>query len=183
MSDFHAAKGRLYGLMAEFDNRYDLLEAAKASYAAGYRKMDAFSPMPIHGLDEAIGFKDRAMPLLVLLGGVVGCLGGFGLMYFITVIAYPMNVGGRPHFSWPAYIPPTFETTILCAAFAAVFGMLALNGLPRPHHPVFSVKRFALASRDRFFLLIEARDPLFHVEATRQFLEAQHAKEVEEVER
>jgi hypothetical protein len=183
MSEFHAARGRLYGLMAEFDNRFDLLAAARAAHAAGYRKMDAFTPMPVHGLDEAIGFKDRAMPVLVFLGGLVGCIGGFGLMYWTTVVEYPMNVGGRPAFSWPAFIVPTFETTILCAAFAAVFGMLALNGLPRPHHPVFSVPNFALASRDRFFLLIESGDPLFHMEATRAFLEGQHAREVEEVER
>jgi len=183
MSDFHAAQGRLYGLMGEFDNRFDLLEAARGAYKAGYRKMDAFTPMPVHGLAEALGFQDRRLPLLVLLGGICGCLGGFGLMYWISVHAYPMNIGGRPLFSWPAFIPPTFETTILLAAFAAVFGMLALNGLPRPHHPVFNVPGFALASRNRFFLLIEVDDPKFHIEATRKFLEAHHAKEVEEVER
>ncbi len=183
MSDFHAAHGRLYGLMAEFDNRYDLIEAAKSSHAAGYRKMDAFSPMPIHGLEEALGFREWRMPLLVLLGGIFGCVGGFSLMYWIAVHAYPMNIGGRPNYSWPAFIPPTFETTILCAAFAAVFGMLALNGLPRPHHPVFSVPGFALATRNKFFLCIESTDPLFHAEATRKFLESLHAKEVNEVER
>lgn len=183
MSQTHAARGRLYGLMAEFDNRFDLIAAAKNARDAGYRSMDAFSPMPIHGLDEAIGFKDNRMSLLVLIGGLVGCFGGFGFMYWIAVIAYPMNIGGRPMYSWPAFIPIAFETTILCAAFAAVFGMLALNGLPRPHHPVFNVERFALATRNRFFLLIEARDPLFELEKTRQFLEDYHPREVTEVER
>jgi len=179
----HAARGRLYGLIAEFDNRFDLLEATRNAHDAGYKRMDAFSPMPIHGLDEALGFHEKKMSRLVLAGGILGCLGGFGLMYWISVIAYPLNVGGRPFYSWPAYIPPTFETTILCAALAAVFGMLALNGLPQPHHPVFNVPRFKLATRSRFFLLIEARDPLFDLEKTRVFLETYHPREVTEVER
>ena len=173
---------RMYGVMAEFDNRFDLLEAVKKARAAGYTQMDAYTPFPIHGLGDALGFHDRRLPLLVLGGGILGCLGGFGLLYWITVIAYPLNIGGRPHFSWPAYIPITFETTILCAALAAVFGMLALNGLPQPYHPVFNAPRFALASRNRFFFCIEARDPKFDAEKVRAFLSEQQAREVVEIE-
>jgi hypothetical protein len=173
---------RLYGVMAEFDNRFDLLEAVRNARAAGYSRMDAYTPFPIHGLGEALGLHDRRLPLLVLAGGLFGCFGGFGLMYWITVIAYPLNIGGRPLFSWPAYIPITFETTVLCAALAAVFGMLALNGLPQPYHPVFNNPRFALASRNRFFLCIEARDPRFDSGKVQEFLKSQHVKEVVEVE-
>ena len=172
----------MYGVMAEFDNRFDLLEAVKKARAAGYTEMDAYTPFPIHGLGEALGFHDRRLPLLVLGGGIFGCIGGFGLLYWITVIANPLNIGGRPLFSWPAYIPITFETTVLCAALAAVFGMLALNGLPQPYHPVFNAPRFALASRTRFFVCIEEHDPKFDAEKVRAFLAEQHAREVVDIE-
>jgi hypothetical protein len=174
---------RLYGVMAEFDNRFDLVEAVRKAREAGYTRMDAYTPFPIHGLADALGFHDRRLPLLVLLGGVVGCIGGFALLYWISVIAYPLNVGGRPLNSWPAFIPITFETTVLCGALAAVFGMLALNGLPQPYHPVFNAPRFALASRNRFFFCIEARDPRFDHLQVRQFLTEQHAREVVDVDR
>lgn len=174
---------RLYGLMAEFDNPDDLLAAARNAYSDGYRKMDAYSPLPIHGMAEAIGFRSKALPVMVLIGGIAGCLAGFFFMYWISVIAYPLNVGGRPLNSWPAYIPIAFETAVLVAALTAVLGMLALNGLPTPYHPVFNVPRFALASRNRFFLCIEVRDPKFDLAATRKFLEEQHGREVYEVER
>ena len=175
-------RSRLYGLMAEFDNPGDLLDASQKAYAEGYRKMDAYSPMPIHGLAEAIGFRTRLLPLLVLLGGIVGCVLGFYFMYWIAAVDYPLNVGGRPLNSWPAFIPITFECTVLFAAITAVLGMLGLNGLPQPYYPVFNSPRFALASRNRFFLCIEARDPRFDLAITRKFLEEAHSREVSEVE-
>src|SRR5574341_32109 len=159
-----------YGLMAEFDNPEALLGAARRAYAEGYRNMDAYSPFPVEGLAEAIGFYHTRVPFFVLLGGILGCLGGFYLQYWVSVIDYPINVGGRPLNSWPAFIPVTFEMTILLAALAAFFSVLALNRLPMPYHPVFNVDRFELASRNRFFLCIEARDAKFDADGTRGFL-------------
>ena len=167
-----------YGLMAEFDDPNDLVAATKRAHAEGYRRMDAYSPLPIEELHEALGAHHTRLPLIVLLGGLTGCLGGYGLQYWASTIAYPLNVGGKPLHSWPAFIPVTFECTILVAALSAVFGMLALNGLPEPYHPVFNVPRFALASRNRFFLCIEARDPLFDLRKTRAFLETLDPREV-----
>jgi hypothetical protein len=175
-------KPPLYGLMAEFDNPTDVVEASRATYDAGYRRINAYSPYPIEELAEAIGFHRTRLPIIVLLGGVLGGLIGLGLQYYIAVIDYPINVGGRPLASWPSFMPITFEMTILCAALAAVFGMLALNKLPQPYHPVFNAERFALASRDRFFLVIEARDPKFDHDKARQFLLSLNPKEVVDVE-
>ncbi len=164
-------KTPFYGLMAEFERCEDLLAASRQAYAQGYRKMDAYSPFPVEELAEAVGFHNNKMALIVLVGGVLGCLGGYFLQYWISVIDYPLNIGGRPLHSWPSFIPVTFECTILLAAFAAVFGMLALNGLPQPYHPVFNVPQFEHASKDRFFLCIQANDPGFDLEKTRKFLE------------
>ncbi len=175
-------KLKLYGLMAEFDNPEDLLKGARSAYAKGYRKMDSYSPFPIEGLAEAMGSSYTRMPLIILSGGIAGCVGGYLLQYWAMVVSYPINVGNRPLNSWPAFIPVTFELTILCAALAAVFGMLALNGLPLPYHPVFNVPRFATASRSQFFLCVEARDPLFNTEETRQFLKELKPEDVYEVE-
>ena len=161
----------IYGLLAEFDNPTELVAAARHVREAGYRKIDAYTPFPIEELAEALHIHDRRLPLIVLLGGITGGAGGYLLQYWCSVIAYPINVGGRPLHSWPAFIPITFETTILIAAISAVLGMLALNGLPMPYHPLFNVPRFALASRDQFFLCIEADDPIFDIEQTRRFLE------------
>ncbi|MEK6282345.1 MAG: DUF3341 domain-containing protein [Acidobacteriota bacterium] len=162
----------LYGIMAAFDTPSDLVAAARKTYEAGYRRINGYSPYPIEELSEAIGFTRTSLPLIVLIGGILGGLGGFFMQYWMEVIDYPLNVGGKPYNSWPAFIPITFETTVLCAAFAAVFGMLALNKLPQPYHPVFNAPNFALATRDQFFLVIEANDPLFkHDEAT-QFMRA-----------
>jgi hypothetical protein len=169
---------RIYGLMAEFDDPKDLVVAAASARDAGYRRMDAYSPFPIEELHEALGAHHSRLPLIVLIGGVLGCVGGFLLQYWASAIAYPVNVGGRPLNSWPAFIPVTFECTILGASLAAVLGMLALNGLPMPYHPVFNVPRFALASRSRFFLCIEARDRKFDLEKTKTFLESLRAREV-----
>jgi Protein of unknown function (DUF3341) len=160
----------LFGLMAEFHSPAEVVEAAHKVREAGYRKVDAYSPYPIEALVEALHLHHSRLPLLVLLGGIVGLLAGYGLQYWAAVIEYPMNIGGRPYHSWPSFIPPAYETTILFAALTAVLGMLALNGLPEPYHPVFNVPNFALASRDRFFLCIEAADPKFDREGTERFL-------------
>ena len=170
-----------YGLMAEFDSPTALVAAANAARAAGYTRMDAYSPIPIEELHDAIGFHHTKLPLIVLLGGLAGGLAGYGLQYWSSVIEYPLNIGGRPLHSWPSFIPVTFELTILGAALAAVFGMLALNGLPMPYHPVFNAPRFALASRNRFFLCIETRDPKFDRDATHRFLEELQPRGVSEV--
>jgi hypothetical protein len=171
----------IYGLMAEFEHPDDLLSAARSTYEAGYRKLDAYTPLPVHGLAQAIGFGDTRLPLIVLIGGILGGLIGFGMQYFIAVIDYPLNVGGRPLNSWPSFIPVTFEMTVLLAALSAVIGMIALNGLPKPYHPVFNVERFVLASRNRFFLCIKSLDPKFDRAQTRKFLESLGAHGVYEV--
>jgi hypothetical protein len=168
--------------MAMFLTPEAVVTAAERAYAQGYRRMDAYSPMPVEGLAEAIGFKKNRIPAVVLVSGIIGGLLGYGLQYYSGVINYPINVGGRPFHSWPAFIPITFEMTILCAAFGAVLGMLGLSGLPRPYHPVFNVPRFALASRSRFFLCILADDPLFDVDGTTKFLEGLNPREVTRVE-
>ena len=170
-----------YGLMAEFVLPEELLEASRKARDAGYRQMDAFSPMPIEGLGEAIGFRSRAVSYLVFAGGLAGACGGLALMWWIAVIAYPHNVGGRPLNSWPAFIPVTFECMVLIACLTAVFSMLTLNGLPQPYHPVFNVPEFEHASQDRFFLCIESTDLMFDLEQTRQFLERLGPVEVHEV--
>ena len=161
----------IYGLMAEFDSPEALLKAGRRAFAEGFRRMDAYSPFPVDGLAEAIGFHRTRVPLIVLIGGIIGCLGGFYLQYWVAVIDYPINIGGRPLNSWPSFIPVTFELTIRLAALAAFFGVLALNRLPMPYHPVFNVERFELASRNRFFLCIEAADTHFELERTRRFLD------------
>src|SRR5262245_49780052 len=170
-----------YGLMAEFNSPQALLDAATRVAQAGYTKTDAYSPFPIHGLAEALGFKERKVAPIVLAGGLTGALAGYGLEYWTQVIAYPLNIGGRPYHSWVSFIPPAFETTILFAAFSAVIGMIALNGLPQPYHPVFNHERFSLATQDKFFLAIEAADPNFEAGRTRQFLTSLGPQEVVDV--
>ncbi len=174
---------RLYGLLAEFDDADRLVLVARKAYEGGYRKMDAYTPFPVKGIQEAIGFRRRWVAPIVLAAGIIGGLGGFFMQCDAAIFAYPINVGGRPLFSWPSFIPITFELTILTASSFAILGLLALCGLPMPYHPVFNVPSFQLASRDRFFLAIFARDPRFDREATRSFLQDAGAKEVSDIER
>ncbi len=171
----------VYGLMAEFDQPEPLIKAALRAHAEGYRNMDAYAPMPVEGLAEAVGFRTNWVQRMVFVAGVLGATGGFMLCWWMTVVAYPHIVAGRPLNSWPAYVPITFESMVLIACITAVVGMLALNGLPQPYHPVFNVAQFARASRDRFFLCIESTDPKFDIDATRLFLEGQSPLEVTEV--
>jgi hypothetical protein len=170
-----------YGLMAEFDSPKGLIAACQAAREAGYTKLDAYTPYPIEAVWEALGHHRSKLPLLVLLGGLAGAVGGFLFQYWASVVAYPMNVGGRPFNSWVAFLIPSFEMMILLAAFAAVLGMFVLNGLPMPYHPVFNVERFAQASRDRYFLLIGAADPRFDRVETERFLAALEPVEVARV--
>ncbi|MEX0716375.1 MAG: DUF3341 domain-containing protein [Planctomycetaceae bacterium] len=171
----------LHGVLAEFSDAEALVRAATRTRETGYRRFEAYTPFPVHGLAEATGFRRTGLPAVVLAGGIFGCVGGFALQYWVSVIAYPLNIGGRPLNSWVSFIPVTFETTVLCAALAAVLGMLALNGLPRPHHPLFGVPQFDHVTRDKFFLCIEAADERFDVDAARRFLLELGASEVLDV--
>ena len=172
----------IYGLMAEFETPEKILEAALRTHAAGYRRIDAFTPIPVEGLAEAVGFDWTSLPIVVFIGGLLGGSTGFTMCWYANVISFPLNVGGKPLNSWPMWIPITFELTILGAALSAVFGMLAMNGLPTPYHPVFNVSRFALASTDRFFLCIKARDKNFDRNRTKVFLEELKPNGVFEIE-
>ena len=174
-------KDDIYGVLAEFDTATELVDAANRVRLAGYTHTDAFSPFPLHEIDEALGIKRSILPLLVFCGGVTGLLTGIALQVFVHYIEYPLNVGGRPYISIPSFVPPAYELTILLAGFTAVFGMLFLNGLPRPYHPVFNVPRFALATREKFFLLIEAADPKYDYEKVRNFMEELKPQEVFDV--
>ena len=171
----------IHGLMAEFETPAALVTAAERARLAGYRQMDAYSPIPIEELNEALGLRRTRLPKLVFIGGVLGGLAGFGLEYFSAALAYPMNIGGRPFNSWPQFIPVTFETTVLGAALTCFIGMWALNKLPMPYHPVFNVPAFDRASQDRFFLCIESTDPRFNAQGTRAFLESLHPVGVSDV--
>ncbi len=171
----------IYGILAEFDSSTELVHATEAAYAAGYRKMDAYSPFPIDEASEALGFHKTRVPLVVLLGGLLGGLSGFALQYWINVISYPLNIGGRPWDSWPAFIVPTFELTILFAGLSGMFGMFALNGLPTPYHPLFNIDGFSAVTRDKFFLCVEAADPKFDLVDTMRFMESLKPLSISEV--
>jgi hypothetical protein len=172
---------KVYGTMAEFDSVNALVDAANRTREAGYKKIDAYSPFPVEGLAEAIGFHHDEVPLVVLIGSLLGGLGGYLLQYWISVVSYPINVGGKPYHSWPAFIVVTFEMTILFGGIFAVLGMLALNGLPMPYHPVFNVPRFAFATKDRFFLIVFSSDPKYNPTEVRRFLDSLGPRSVSEV--
>lgn len=171
----------IHGILAEFDSAEALLNAAQRISAAGFRRVDAYTPFPVEGLAEAVGFHKTRLPLLVLIGGLLGGALGYGLQWWISVKACPLDIGGRPLHSWPSFIPVTFELTILVAALFAVLGMLALNGLPQPHHPLFEIEEFARASTDGYFLCVEARDLNFDDDKIRNLFQECHAKEVWDV--
>ena len=172
----------VFGLAAAFENADDLLRASEQAYARGYRKMDAFAPFAVEGLPEALGKRTR-LPLLVLIGGIIGGTSGYYMQWYANVVSYPINIGGRPMHSWPAFIPITFELAVLCAGLVAFVGALASSGLPRPYHPMFNLPEFERASQDRFFLCIEADDPIFDRNVTREFLQGLRPLSVAEVPR
>jgi hypothetical protein len=175
-------KENIYGILAEFDTPTEMVDAARQVRDAGYTKTDAFSPFPLHEIDEALGIKRSILPYIVFGGSIAGLVTGLCLQIYVHAIEYPLNVGGRPYVSLISFVPPMYELTILFAGFAAVFGMLFLNGLPQPYHPLFNVPRFALATREKFFLVIEARDPKFDYEETRTFMQSLNPQEVFDVE-
>jgi hypothetical protein len=181
MNTLRSEPGELYALLAEFESPEALLKATREAYSHGYRRMEAYTPFPVDDVAEALGMRTNQVPRIVLGGGILGGLTGYFMQWFSAVVHYPINVGGRPLHSWPAFIPITFEMTVLGASLAAVVGMLALNGLPRPHHSVFNVPDFALASNNRFFLSIQTRDPLFHREETYRMLAALGPRRITEV--
>jgi hypothetical protein len=169
-----------YGLLAEFSTPEELMRAAEEAYEAGFREMDGYAPFPVEGLAEALGKRNR-LPLLVLIGGIVGGVGAYFMQWYANAISYPINIGGRPVHSWPSFIPITFELTVLCAGLTAFFASFALNGLPRPHHPLFGIPEFDRASQDRFFLCIESKDRRFHPKDTRAFLQKLNPLSITEV--
>jgi len=181
MSDHAEELNPLYGLMAEFETPGELVEAARRTHQAGYRKFDAYSPLPIHELDDAMDLHDNRVSLFTLIAGFVGAIGGFGLASWVEAVALPLNIGGRPPVSVPMFIPVTFELTILCAGLTAAISMIVMNGLPSPYHPVFNVDRFERASSSKFFICIETADPLFERQKTEGFLESLHPEEIAEV--
>jgi hypothetical protein len=177
------AREGTYGLLAEFDTPSDLVRAARQAYHDGWRRLDCYTPYPVEEAAEAIGFHRDEVSLVCLLGGLLGLAAMFGLETWISLWAYPLNVAGRPYYSWPAFVVPAYEWTILYAGLSAAFGMLALNGLPKPYHPVFNAPNFRNgASSDKFFLCLESTDPQFEAGETRSFLEAQRPISVVEVE-
>ena len=172
---------RIYGIMAEFDSASDLVAAARKTHESGYQKIDAYSPFPVEELSEAIGFHTNRVALVTLIGAITGGISGYLMQYWMNAVNYPVIVGGKPPHSWPAFIPITFEMTILFGGISAVLGMLALNGLPMPYHPVFNVPRFAMATKDRFFLIVFSTDPKYSPAGTRQFLESLGPRSISEV--
>jgi len=173
----------LYGMMAEFETPGQLVAAARRVREAGFKNFDAYTPYPIHELDEAMDLHDNRVSLFTLIGGICGCVGGFGLASWVEAVALPLNIGGRPLISVPMFIPVTFELTILVGGLTAAISMLVMNGLPRPYHPVFNVERFVNASRNKFFLCIESEDPKFDPVKTAIFLEGLNPEEISEVSR
>lgn len=172
----------LYGLIAEYTEATEVLAASRQAYRAGYRRMDAYTPFPVEGLSDALGYRDHLIPWIMFWAGLIGCIGGYAFITWAMTVDYPLNIGGRPLNSWPMWIPITFECTVLAAALAGVAGMFIVNGLPQPYHPVFDAPNFQEATSSRFFLCIEAEDPKFDLAETRRFLDSTHAARVSEVE-
>ena len=177
------ADPNLYGLLAKFDSPEELIHASNRTVEAGYKKFDTYTPYPIEGLAQAMRLRPSPLPFLILAGGVIGAFAGFLMQTFATVIDNPYNIGGRPLFSWPAYIPITFEVTILSAALFGFFGLFIINRFPQPYHPVFNSEDFSQhAAQDGFYMDIEASDPKFDIDITRKFLEDLGSIQVSEIE-
>ena len=172
----------LYGLVAEFEDAHEVVEAARRTRDAGYRKIDAYTPFPVEELSEALGHRDIYVPMIMLAAGILGGIGGFAGLTYLTVQEYPLNIGGRPLFAWPSFVPITFELIVLLSALSGIVGMFWLNGLPQPYHPVFDTPNFEHATSSRFFLSIEADDPKFDREETLRFMESLGAANVSAVE-
>jgi hypothetical protein len=179
--DTIGAGERQHGVMAEFDSAQSCVDAARRVAAEGFTKFEAYTPVAVEELNEIIHIKRTRLPLATLIGGLTGMATGFALQYWVSVIEYPLNVGGRPYASWPAFVIPSYELTILFSALTATLFMIIANGLPQPYHPVFNVPRFSMASSDKFFLVIEAIDPKFDAERTSAFLGGLGAKGVYDV--
>jgi hypothetical protein len=177
------AGSRYFGIAAEFETPEALIAAVRRAREAGYSKMDAYTPFPVHGLSDELRFRDERVPIFMFLGACVGALSGFFLQTYTNAYDYPFNVGGRPLVAYAAWVPITFECTILFSALTGVFSMIIMNGLPKPYDPMFNIANFARASQDRFFLCIEAKDPNFAVEDTTKFMENLGAVSVEAVPR
>lgn len=175
---FHRSAPKAYGVVAEFDSPELLIAAARKVREAGYKQLDAYTPFPIHGLVDTVGYKDEKVPWIVFMGGIVGATAGYLLQYYTSVIDYPLNVGGKPLNSVPMFFPVTYECTILFASFGAFLGMLALNKLPQPYHGVFNTPNFERASQDKFFLAVEANDTQFDEVETKKFMESLDANNV-----
>lgn len=176
------ARSPYYGVLAEFDTPAELVEAARGTHNAGFRKYDAYTPFPIEELIDAMHDHHNPISKIVLIAGLTGACVGFGMQAFANLIHYPMNVAGRPLYAWPMFIPVTFECTVAFAAFTGVLSMLALNGLPTPYHPLFNCPNFNQATRNKFFICIEATDPKFDLAETRKFLEQFNPREISDVE-
>lgn len=174
-------KSNVYGMVARFADGESLLKAAHQVREAGYTMTDGFSPIPVHGLTEALGIRKSRLTALIFFSGLTGAVGALAFQSWVSIQAYPHIVSGRPLFSWPSFVPVIFEGTVLLSAFAAVFGMLIRNRLPQPHHPVFETPEFERATTDGFFLAIEARDPNYNPAATRDLLQKAGASKVTEV--
>ena len=181
MSHSHDSRPKVHGIVAEFDDPDVLIAAATKTRAAGYSKYDAYSPMPVHGLAEAMHFEDIRIPWMAFFGGITGCCLGMGFQSWIALIDYPMNVGGKPLLSWIQFIPITFEATVLVTGLTTFLSQFVLNGLPKPYNPMFNAKNFERASQDRFFLCIETRDPMFDSDAVTTFLKGLNPLDVSEV--
>jgi hypothetical protein len=177
-----AATANPYGVVAEFDNPADTMHAAEKVRDAGFRKWDVFTPFPVHGMDKAMGLKNSKVGWFSFLGGVTGYTCGMLMIWWMNAVDYPILVGGKPMFSPFSAFPPSYELTILLGSFGSLFGMLFLNRLPRLHHPLLKNRRFALATHDRFFIVIETADPKYSESETRKLLESLGSRHIEVVE-
>jgi hypothetical protein len=181
MSTTPQEEKKVYGMLAEYSNPGKLMRAAKLVNRAGYRKFDSYSPFPIHGMDDAMGLKESKLGYIVLLHAVMGFFGALALQMWSSSIAYPINISGKPFLNIPAFVPVTFELTVLLSAFGAVFGMFFMNNMPRHNNPLFNSQRFQKVTDDGFFICIEASDDFYDEEKTRKLLQDAGATHIEHI--